>query len=63
MKSAVEKIIIELEANKEEFEEHEQKFIESVTEFFYKNGYVTEKQADWLDIYMKKLRSLIDPDS
>lgn len=51
-------LITELELNKELLDDKAREFVESVAEFFYKNGKVTDKQKEWLEIYYKQLQKV-----
>ena len=54
-------LIEEIELNKEYLGEHELKFVESVCEFYYKNGFITEAQEEWLIKYLYKIeREILD---
>jgi hypothetical protein len=54
-------LIQEIEEGKEFLDEHEQKFVESVCEFYYEKGFISDSQREWLEIYCKKISSQIEP--
>lgn len=51
----LEKKIEELEINKDQFEDHQERFIESICEFYYKNKFLTPRQIEWVNIFFQKL--------
>lgn len=55
-------LIIELEENLDEFEEHQRTFLQSVIKFYKEKGSVTEAQRDYLDIYYSMLISSLGLD-
>lgn len=55
-----EQLVYELEENIEEFDDHEQEFIESVCNYYHTNGFVTEGQKEWLQHYYNKLQEMYE---
>ena len=58
-KEYIKTLIQDLELNKEELDEHKQRFIESVSEFFYKHGYVSKSQKEWLEKYHEEMSRIV----